>query len=247
MTVVTTIKLELADEIRVQLTAEQLDALYRGEAAPVHYECVVCRTPGDMRTETTSLIMFEAANRPETVVSFAHARCSPSEVRPSEELLAPGVREAAGSVPSGRRHDVTLTSLSQLRGEVYPTLVIQPGESPQALYPGGERLDVGQDQLVTAGWSLGDATPDLPRWAIRVERGRLSKITRPGGNWWVGDAPLPDYWLQAARKVRAALVLVVRPGTLDDDASTDQRDRIREARDRGEIAAAVIPVRGSTS
>lgn len=250
-------RIQLADDVRDYLDAGQVAAVLAGTAGPPVYECVTCRQPGDSRTEDTSAILWVGTDDPDDAVSlsWAHARCAPSEVRPREELTAPGAVAAAGAVPA--RPDNTYASIADLRGGHTPTITIVPGEDTIAVLPDGRTRSTHLDLLRGYGFAPLDlASRDQPAgppgWAVRVDRGHLVSIGSGAVRWWTSPnpPPMPAQWRTAARAQRHALVMIVTPGVYDAADQIDVADAnaaLRQAAATGRLVGGLLPVRGTLS
>jgi hypothetical protein len=119
----------------------------------------------------------------------------------------------------------------------------------------GHHTDLLSAGLHPVGLS-GPAAPGLPGWQLRLDGGRLTSITRSGAGAWYrhhGGRPTPGVWRARAREQRAALLLVVPPGTLSPDtaagadAQEDWRAALARAAAAGRVLGGVLPVRGTLS
>jgi hypothetical protein len=247
-------RIQLAEAVRDYLGAEQVAAVLAGAAGPPVYECVTCRRPGDSRTEDTSAILWIGTDDPDdaVILSWAHARCAPSEVRPREELAAPGAAAAAAAVPA--RPDNTYASIADLRGGHTPTITIVPGTDTTAVLPDGRTRSTQLDLLRGYGFATLDLTSrDRPAgWAVRVDRGHLVSIGCGAVRWWTSPdpPPMPTQWRAAARAQRNALVMIVTPGVYDDVDQVDTADAnaaLRQAAATGRLVGGLLPVRGTLS
>ena len=163
----------------------------------------------------------------------------------ADEQFLPGNGRPAGTK---RVEDFTMFSVARLSGGIFPLLVVQPGE------PHEHGLDGWRADLLSYGLKPVDLNnPDpavVPEWQARLERGRLTAITRSGAGTWyeqAGGHPTPGEWRQAARRTRSVLLLVVPAGTIDPDADPDGRASLARAAQAGNVLGGVVPVRGSLS
>ncbi|MCI2421104.1 hypothetical protein MOQ72_27040 [Saccharopolyspora sp. K220] len=244
----------MSDAVARELGQEQADLVRSGELVNPEYECMVCRQLGDLRTEQSAavLLVSDEAN----MLSWVHARCGDSEVVPLSELEARFGQESDHAPGQTRSNvpDETYTTVVQLAGRIYPALVIRPGDTICAVIPGTPTVT---DSAVYAMRELGFGDVDLsggefpvqlPEWAVRVDKGRLDRITKPGGTWWAsGEKPALDaQWRQAAREQRQALVMVVGV-TLPEGDLASLRAGMAAAADEGRLVGALISVRGTMS
>lgn len=152
------------------------------------------------------------------------------------------------SGPRERAPDYTLGSVVQLpRRGIVPLLVIQPGE------PHEHGLDGHMADLLSMGLKPvaldGRPIAEVPTWQVRVDRGRLTALTRSGAGTWYrqdGGHPMSEEWRKAARKQRAALVIVLPAGTITDDG-TDQRSALARAAEQGRALGGLMSIRGTLS
>lgn len=145
--------------------------------------------------------------------------------------------------------DYTLFSLAQLSDAgPTPLVVIQPGR-PHEHGVAGHLADLVSQGLQPVDLSGQQPPAELPAWQLRTERGRLTAVTRSGAGAWYrqdGGHPTPGEWRQAARKKRAALVLVVPAGTFPDDG-TDHRAELAAAAAAGHVLGGLMSIRGTMS
>jgi hypothetical protein len=247
-------RIHLADPVREYLGAEQVTAVLDGRAGPPVYQCVTCRSDGDSRTEDTTGILWVGADDA-VILAWAHARCAPSEIRPREELAAPGAAAAADAVPP--RPDNTFASIADLAGGHTPTITVMPGTDTTVVTADGQARSAQLDELRGYGWSTLDlSSRDQPTgpagWAVRVDRGHLVSIGSGAVRWWTSadPPPMPQQWRDAARAQRHALVMIVAPGVYEDQDQIDIADAhaaLRQAAATGRLVGGLLPVRGTLS
>jgi hypothetical protein len=250
-------RIQLAEDVRTYLGVGQVAAVLSGQAGPPVYQCVTCRQPGDSRTEDTSAILWVGTDDPDdaVILSWAHARCAPSEIRPREELSAPGTAAAASAVPP--RPDNTYASIADLRGGHTPTITIVPGTDTTAVLPDGSARSAQLDALRGYGFTALNLTSrDQPAgpagWAVRVDRGHLVSIGSGTVRWWTSPnpPPMPEQWRAAARAQRHALIIIVTPDVYDDADQIDTADAnaaLRHAAATDRLVGGLLPVRGTLS
>lgn len=229
--------------------------------------CFLCDEPIDVLTEAE--VHIGLSTRPARqsgreiellMPVWTHGRCGRSRVwtpgQLDEEVRLRGLATAPGpeqpATPTGEvEEDYTMFSLAQVRGRIYPLLVVQPGSAhPHGL--AGWRADLLSEGLRPVDLTGREEIPDAPYWQLRLERGRLTSITRSGAGQWYhqpGGHPTPSEWRQAAREQkgeRQALLVLVPHATFADDGS-DHRGALAEAADAGLALGGMVRVRGSLS
>lgn len=241
--------------------------------------CHLCDQAIDVLTDTEVHIGLAVLPGPATdpdggpvVPVFTHSQCGAARVwswaalaaerqrrslpvadhdRPSGEEDGPLASATAGG-PAREAEDLALFSMAQLTGGVYPLLVIEPG-TPHPHGADGHHTD-----LLSAGLHPVDLSspvaPDLPGWQLRLNGGRLAAITRSGAGAWYRSEPghpTPGMWRTRAREQRAALLLVVPPGTLGTGivagAEEERKAALARAAAAGRVLGGVLPVRGTLS
>ena len=247
-------RIHLADPVRDLLGAEQVAAVLDGRAGSPVYQCVTCRRDGDSRTEDTSGILWVGADDA-VILAWAHARCAPSEIRPREELTAPGAAAAAHAVPP--RPDTTFASLADLTGGHTPTITIMPGTDTTTVLADGHTHSAQLDLLRNHGFTALDLAsrvqpPGPTGWTVRVDRGHLVSIGSSTVRWWTATepTPMPQQWRATARTQRQALVMIVAPGVYEDRDEIDPADAsaaLRLAAATGRLLGGLLPVRGTLS
>jgi len=76
-------RIQVADEVLAELTAEQAAAVRDGRGAPLGFVCLVCWQRGDSRREPVNVVLWVGsdADPSDGILSLVHASCGPSEVR----------------------------------------------------------------------------------------------------------------------------------------------------------------------
>lgn len=251
-------RIVVSDEVAAQLGPDQTKLVLAGEASAPVYECLICRGNGDMRDESTAAVLFTGDDA--MILAWVHARCGSSAVHPVAEMEARYGRAGDAGQRTGPQ-DLTWASVVQLADGIYPSLTIMPGESTRAVMPAGPGehlvLESALENLRSAGFGPVDLSGavdpvEVPRWAVRVERGALVAITQPSSQWWASTErpPMPAAWREAARDKRRVLVMVLAPGALPDveevSVEDNQAAMLAAARD-GKLVGALLPLRGSLS
>jgi hypothetical protein len=242
------LQIHVADEVRDNLSEDEVFAVLEGRAVPTTYRCQICQRLGDARVEPANAVLWVAADGddgpPGAMLALVHGACGPSEVRLIEEWAAMPHPDAAF------RADRPLTVVSllmDLNGDPWASLTLQPSAATRCLAD-GEVLDFEHAlrALVADGW--GDALNDVPLvegWAVHVHAGRLSAVTRGDNDYWSapGSTVLPDHWQRAANGRGEVLVVVVPPASLHGQG--EHYDVLGKLEARGELAAARLALRGT--
>lgn len=113
--------LDVSDEVRAEIGAEEADRLAAGVGAPGSYDCTSCRAPGNPSQERTSTVLFVGAET--AVIAFAHASCIPSQVVtvPEERL-----RSAVAAITADESGGAAVGA---------PAADAAPAPAPEALTP----------------------------------------------------------------------------------------------------------------
>lgn len=186
------------------------------------------------------------------VVNVHTAHRPPREAADADAAASTGRREPSWSCRwpvRPYRRSTCLNPHGHAAGDCqHPMLVVQPGQ------PHEHGLDGWRADLLSYGLKPVDLnSPDpatVVEWQVRLERGRLTAITRSGaGSRYeqAGGHPTPGEWRQAARRTRSVLLLVVPAGTVDPTADPDGRASLARAGQAGNVLGGVVPVRGSLS
>ncbi|MER7015318.1 hypothetical protein ABT324_28125 [Saccharopolyspora sp. NPDC000359] len=249
--------IRLSPAVEDELGHQQAALVRSGQAAAPEYECLICREPGDMRREPSCAVVF--VNEQAQLLCWVHARCGESTVHPMGELEARyGRADQEKPRQGGKRTagvpDTTFTTLFLLRDEIYPGVVVVPGESTRIVIPGGPHLrDTTIESLRQQGLGPVDLSGqqwpvELDRWAVRVDRGHLARITKPGGTWWESDKrpALDADWRRAANATRKALFLVAATDLPEDDLAGFRAAIMAAAADE-RVVGALMPIRGTLS
>jgi len=189
-------------------------------------------------------------------LAWVHTACHAGGVMPHDQLVAVFGRDDDPEPGTDRSPvpDTTGTTLVQLSGVIYPAVVITPGANiPMVVRSTGGIEDSAVEALRAEGFDAVDLDgarrpAELPLWAIRVDRGRLSRITKPGGTWWTSEDPPPldAEWRLAAKQTRQAPVMVV--GTeMPEQRMADFRAAMVAAADAGRLVGALVRVVGTMS
>ncbi len=251
--------LDVSDEVRAEIGAEEAERLLGGDSAPGLYDCTSCRTPGHTEKERTSTVLFVGDET--AVLAFAHAACIPSQVVPvSEEQLQGAVRSITGEgepeVPLQAELGVT-SGLVLVSGNVHPALVVEP-LGPIARPGTTGPVDVFLELLTEQGFApvtdVDEEPPPLPGWSVLVAMGKLHAVMQPpaGGTtpqaWWQAHQAMQvaDEWRAAVNKTRQVLVFCAPVGTI---GAQPREDLLREALDRaaagGRLVGAAMPLAGT--
>ncbi|MEU4211278.1 hypothetical protein AB0F13_14995 [Streptomyces sp. NPDC026206] len=252
--------LDVSDEVRAEIGAEEAERLLGGDNAPGLYDCTSCRTPGHTEKERTSTVLFVGDET--AVLAFAHAACIPSQVVPvSEEQLQGAVRSITGGgepvdVPLQAELGVT-SGLVLVGGEVHPALVVEP-LGPIARPGTSGPVDVFLDLLTEQGFApvadVAQPPPALPGWSVLVAMGKLHAVLQPPVGaaapqaWWQAHQAMQvaDEWRAAVNKTRQVLVFAAPVGTI---GAQPREDMLREALDRaaaaGRLVGAAMPLAGT--
>ncbi len=106
-------------------------------------------------------------------------------------------------------------------------------------------MSTKREYLLSGGWVIGVAdVPVIAGWSVRIRSGRLVGLGADDEEQWPAPdpTPLPERWLHAATKHPGVLVLVVPPGTLDDDDARFDEGLIASVR-AGSLVAGVLAIR----
>lgn len=246
----------VADDVAAELGKDDANRVRSGDLlSNPKNECLVCRTLFDVREEQAAAVLLTAPEH--IVLNLIHATCGPSAVYPLSELEERFGRADDPKEP-GRSPvpDTTYATVVQLGdGKIYPALAITPGDNISAFAPDAVTpVDSAIEQLRGLGFSDVDLSGarrpvELDRWAVRVDRGALAQISKPGGPWWSSANPpeLDDRWRQAARETRTCLVMVVTAAIPENGSLAATRAALVTASDTGRLVGALVPVRGSMS
>ena len=110
--------LDVSDEVRAEIGAEEADRLAAGVGAPSSYDCTSCRAPGNPSQERTSTVLFVGGDT--AVVAFAHASCLPSQVvTVPEDKLRSAVASITGE-PEGAQAPAPSPAPSPASGTAAP-------------------------------------------------------------------------------------------------------------------------------
>jgi hypothetical protein len=195
---------------------------------------------------------------PDTVIlNLIHARCGESAAYPVEELEARFGRpdDPAPSLDRSPVPDTTAATVVQLGdGRLYPALSITPGENVRGFAVGSTTaVDSSVEEMRAKGFAEVDLTGaqrpvELDRWSLRLDRGRLAEIRKPGGLWWVSDPPrhMPAQWQEAAKDTRRCLVMILG-STMPEGDLAALRAAMSAAASAGGLVGALLPVRGTFS
>lgn len=246
----------VADDVAAVLGSSDA-ALVRSGGAVTNpqVECMVCRELFDVRKEQAAAVALTAPEH--VLVNLIHASCGPSATYPLSELEARFGRPDDPKEP-GRSPvpDITYTTVVQLGdGKLYPAIAITPGNNISTFAPGAVTpVDSAIEELRGLGFDHVDLSGarrpvELERWAVRLERGALSQISKPGGSWWSSSNPpaLDLRWRQAARATRTCLVMVVTTAIPENGGLAAMRAALVTASETGRLVGALVPVRGSMS
>ena len=234
--------------MRDNLSEDEVFAVLEGRAVPTTYRCQICRRLGDARVEPANAVLWVAADgddgSPGAMLALVHGTCGPSEVHLIEEWAAMPHPDAAFQAD---RPLTVVSLLMDLNGDPWASLTLQPAAATRCLAD-GEVLEFEDAlrALMAEGW--GEALENVPvveGWAVHVDDGRLSAVTRGGDDYW--RAPdstlLPDHWQRAANGRGEVLVVVVPPGSLHGQG--EHYNVLGKLEARGELAAARLALRGT--
>ncbi|WP_438488719.1 hypothetical protein [Streptomyces sp. S186] len=261
--------LDVSDDVRAEIGAEEADRLLAGEDAPGSYDCTSCRTPGNSEQERTSTVLFVGEET--AVLAFAHATCIPSQVVPvSEEQLRGAVRSITGedartaSAPAApipttdRQATLGITcGLVLIKDELHPALVVEPN-GPIAR-PGSTSVeDDFLPLLLEHGFAPVTDMNLLPApikgWSALLAMGKLHAVLQPGtagspqSAWWQAHQPLAvsDGWRTAANKTHTVLMYAAPSGTIGHQPREDlMRQALEQAAANHLLVAASMPLAGT--
>ena len=253
--------LDVSDEVRAEIGAEEADRLLAGENAPGSYDCTSCRTPGDSEHERTSTVLFIGDET--AVLAFAHATCLPSQVvQVTEEQLQGAVRSinpdgASGqSAPEQAVLGVT-SGLVLIAGELHPALVVEPTSPivrPGATGLGDDFLPLLIEQGFMPLTELTEVPPVLHGWSVLLAMGQLHAVLQPGTGggspvaWWQAHQALQvaESWRAAANKHQQVLLFAAPVGSIGRQPREDLlRDALDKAAANGKLVAAAMPLAGT--
>ena len=256
--------LDVSDEVRAEIGAEEADRLLAGENAPGSYDCTSCRTPGDSEHERTSTVLFIGDET--AVLAFAHAGCLPSQVvQVTEEQLRGAVKSITGDtvdlepdkmVPEQAVLGVT-SGLVLIGGELHPALVVEPTgpiARPGTTGTGDDFLPLLVEQGFTPLADLSAVPPVLPGWSVLLAVGQLHAVLQPGSNggqpvaWWQAHQPLQvtEGWRAAANKHQQVLMFAAPVGSIGRQPREDLlRDALDKAAANGRLVASALPLAGT--
>lgn len=254
-----TLRIIIDDDVAYALGPARTAAVRAGDTSAPVYECLACRRSGDMRGEDTAAVLFVDPDTSFMIMSWVHERCGPSTVHHIADMHT--MYGGASPAPVPARDDTTWASTALIDGVIHPAVTIMPGSSTRVVIPAGpgEHLIIDHvlEDLRRSGFARVDLTggtsPATPAgWAVHVEAGRLTAITRPGGTWWDCDTPplLPAAFRDAARATGTTLVMVTSPGALPDTGTVgvDDATAAMTAADRaGMLVGALLPLHGTLS
>ncbi|MEA2589621.1 MAG: hypothetical protein QOH66_2548 [Actinomycetota bacterium] len=234
--------------MRYNLSVDEVFAVLEGRTVATVYQCQICQRLGDARVEPANAVLWVAADGddgpPGAMLALVHAACGPSEVRLIEEWAAMPHPDAAFQ----EHKPLTVVSLlMDSHGDPWASLTLQPGAATRCLADGEVlQFEHALGALMAEGW--GDAVEDVPvveGWAVHVDAGRLSSVTRGGDEYWraPGSTLLPDHWQRAANGRGEVLVLVVPPASLHGQG--EYYDVLAKLEARGQLAAARLALRGT--
>lgn len=250
----TTLPILVGEDVAAVLGAEATQ-VRTGEAFTDHrFNCLKCRTEGDIREDQAAAVAFVGPD--DVILALIHARCGDSAAYPVGELETRFGRPDDPAVPDrSPMPDTTAATVVQLRdGKLYPALVITPGSNVRA-FPVGSSTAVNSavEQMRAEGFAefdlSGEQWPvELDRWSLRLDRGGLVEIRKPGALWWVSDPPMlmPAQWRDAAKDTRRCVVLIVG-STMPEGDLAALRAALSAAASTGGLVGALLPVRGSFS
>ncbi|MFF7793252.1 hypothetical protein [Streptomyces sp. NPDC007991] len=256
--------LDVSDEVRAEIGAEEADRLLAGETAPGSYDCTSCRTPGDSEQERTSTVLFIGDET--AILAFAHAGCLPSQVvQVTEEQLRGAVKSITSDtvdlepdkvVPEQAVLGVT-SGLVLIAGELHPALVVEPTAPiarPGTTGSGDDFLPLLVEQGFMPLTELSAVPPVLHGWSVLLAVGQLHAVLQPGSNggqpvaWWQAHQPLQvaENWRAAANKHQQVLMFAAPVGSIGRQPREDLlRDALDRAAATGKLVAAALPLAGT--
>jgi hypothetical protein len=248
----TTLPILVAEDVAAVLGAEAT-LVRTGEAFSDHrYNCMACRTEGNIREEPAAAVAFLGPD--EVILALIHARCGESAAYPVAELETRfGRPDDPAAIPNRSPvPDTTGATVVRLGGKLYPALMITPGSNVRAFAVGSSTaVDSAVEEMRAEGFAEFDLTGEqwpveLDRWSVRVDAGRLAEIRKPGGLWWVSDPPrhMPAQWREAAKITRRCVVLILGSVPPEGDLAA-LRAALSAAASTGGLVGALLPVRGT--
>lgn len=235
---------DMARQVRDAIGGGPAADVLAGRVGPARYQCVMCDRDGDARRDRTSVIVMRQGTA--DILSYAHARCLPSQVTTFEAVTA--ARETAGTPePPPAPNGVIIGWYG-----MYPALIADEPAAPAMLTADGA-VNLALGTWLSRGFTVAvpDTTPpQLPAgWSARLAGSTLRGITAPpdGGWWWAADAAgqavqLPAEWTEAARERGAVVILAGDIGL--DTARTDREfgDAMTSAIAGGRVAYGLAAV-----
>ncbi|MFG3207939.1 hypothetical protein [Streptomyces sp. NPDC048192] len=235
-------ELHMSPEVRALLGPEGLARA--AEVSLTDGRCVTCRQPLD-----GTVNMVVRTNGAFTHVSYAHDRCSRSEVIQMGPDFAPAT-PADG-------YDMTMTAaVLDHGGADLPVLVAETVGKAYVVTdnPTGELTNIVASDLLARGFHLvsriRQAPAQVPEWigVLLLDHGPAGEdglliLDPEGEKFFVGTVELPDGWLQLAARYGWAVLYVGNVGLAelrhDDKAATKA---LRAAAQAGQLVGARIAV-----
>ncbi|PQM45310.1 hypothetical protein C1Y40_04535 [Mycobacterium talmoniae] len=227
-------------EVAELLSQDALDTVRR---TTNQYTCAGCKKPGKARRERTNVVIFTGDGPP--VISFAHARCLPSQVIESPESTLAD-RCDGGNEEILSQQILWPTSEGYLAG-----LVIDRPIGVTALRPTGDLEDLWTQLLLDQGWELllhiSQPCPQVTTTTLELSstgRGRvmLDDPYRPGKRIQLVDQ-LPDLMPEWIAAVRSTGVVRIIAGAIGSTPGTPLSEpQIVQAIQLGKMVGAVVPV-----
>jgi hypothetical protein len=196
----TSSRVRVSREVAALVGAEDLAVLERAAAAG--YDCPVCDGRGQLGAEPATLVVWLL--QPQVAhARIAHARCSPSQVIDSGQVLA---------VPPELEMTVMAAVVPHAAG-FRALIMAEPPVSISDTSPVGDRTDLIVAHLLDRGLAMvtaaGRRPAPAPDWAVSLPSATEAVITGPGGElFYEGTLVQPAPWRQLVAALGTAELLV---------------------------------------